>query len=237
MSLYERNKELGGQWNIAVAAPGKGEFAVFADYLRRSLDELGVPVTLGVELDKDKILGMKPDAVVVATGAVPAGLDVPGADGGNVVQSNHVFMDKAEVGDRVVVIGARFNAIEAAIMLAERGKRVSLVSRGRLGGKKGPEETFSFKALSRRLLELGIPQYLNTPVLEITEDSVIVSWEGEILHLDAETVVLAVGARSENALAQELKGLVPEVYKIGDAVSPRDAASATYDAARTAEKI
>jgi hypothetical protein len=49
--------------------------------------------------------------------------------------------------------------------------------------------------------------------------------------------VLAVGARSDNALAQELKGLVPEVYKIGDAVSPRDAASATYDAARIAEKI
>jgi len=237
VSLYERNKELGGQWNIAVAAPGKKEFALLTDHLKRSLDELGVPVTLGVELNKDKILDMKPDAVVVATGAVPAGLDVPGADGGNVVQSNDVFMDKAEVGDRVVVIGARFNAVEAAIMLAEQGKQVSMVSRGRLGGKKGPEETFSFKALSRRLLELGIPQYLNTPVLEITADSVVISWEGEILCLPADTVVLAVGARSENALAQELKGLVPEVYKIGDAVSPRDAASATYDAARTAEKI
>jgi 2,4-dienoyl-CoA reductase-like NADH-dependent reductase (Old Yellow Enzyme family)/thioredoxin reductase len=237
VSLYEKSSELGGQWNIAVAAPGKDEFSVFTDYLKRSLDKSGVPVNLGVELTKDKILEMKPDAVVVATGAIPAGLDVPGADVGNVVQSNDVFTGKTKVGDRVAVIGARFNAIEVAIMLAEQGKEVSLVSRGRLGGKKGPEETFSFKALSRRLLELGIPQYLNTPVLEIAENSVVISWEGEILYLPADTVVLAVGARSDSALVQELKDLVPEVYKIGDAVSPRDAASATYDAARIAEKI
>jgi 2,4-dienoyl-CoA reductase-like NADH-dependent reductase (Old Yellow Enzyme family)/thioredoxin reductase len=237
VSLYEKGNELGGQWNIAVAAPGKGEFAVFTDYLKRALDKSGVPVTLGTELTKDKILEMKPDAVVVATGAVPAGLDMPGATGSNVVQSNDVFTGKARVEGRVVVIGARFNAVEVAIMLAEQGKEVSLVSRGRLGGKKGPEETFSFKSLSRRLLELGIPQYLNTPVLEIIENSVVINWEGEVLYLPADTVVLAVGARSDNALAQELKGLVPEVYKIGDAVSPRDAASATYDAARIAEKI
>jgi pyruvate/2-oxoglutarate dehydrogenase complex dihydrolipoamide dehydrogenase (E3) component len=30
---------------------------------------------------------------------------------------------------------------------------------------------------------------------------------------------------------------VPEVYSIGDCVKPRDAASATYDAARVAQKI
>ena len=237
VSLYEKDKELGGQWNIAVAAPGKGEFAILTDYLKRSLDTSGVPVILGTELTRDKILEMKPDAVVVATGAVPAGLDVPGAAGSNVMQSNDVFTGKARVEGRVAVIGARFNAIEVAIMLAEQGKEVSLVSRGKLGGKKGPQETFSFKALSRRLLELGIPQYLNTPVLEIVEDSVVINWEGEILYLPADTVVLAVGAQSDNALAQELKDLVPEVYKIGDAVSPRDAASATHDAARIAEKI
>jgi len=46
-----------------------------------------------------------------------------------------------------------------------------------------------------------------------------------------------VGAQSESKLAQELKGLVPEVYSIGDCKKPRDAASATYSAARVAETI
>lgn len=237
VSLYEKASELGGQWNIAVAVPGKEGFANFTDYLKRSLDKADVPVTLGTEVTREQVLAMKPDAVVVATGAVPLELDIPGATGRNVVQSNDVFMGKVEAKGKVVVVGARFNAIEVAIMLAEQGKQVSIVSRGKLGGRKGPQNTFVFKTLARRLLELGIPLYLNTPVLEITEGSVIIGWEGEILFLPADTVILAVGAQSENKLAQELKGLVPEVYSIGDCEKPRDASSATFDAARVAEKI
>jgi len=237
VSLYEKSGELGGQWNIAAASPGKGEFAKITDYLKRLLYELKVPIKLNTEMTKDKILDLKPDAVVVATGALPLSLEVPGADGQNVVQSNDVLIGKTKPKGKVVVIGARFNAIETAILLAEHGEEVSLVSRGRLGGKKGPEETFTFKTLTRRLLELGIPLYLNSPVLEVTERSVVINWGGEIFHLPADTAVLAVGAKSENRLADELKGLIPEVYKIGDASSPRDAAKATYDAARVAERI
>jgi 2,4-dienoyl-CoA reductase-like NADH-dependent reductase (Old Yellow Enzyme family)/thioredoxin reductase len=237
VSLYEKSNQLGGQWNIAAAVPGKECFADFTDSLKRSMDKAGVPVILGTEVTKEQVLAMKPDAVVVATGAVPTGLDIPGATGKNVVQSNDVFMGKVEAKGKIVVVGARFNAIEVAIMLAEQGKQVSIVSRGKLGGRKGPENTFVFKTLARRLLELGIPTYLNTPVLEITEDSVAIGWEGEILFLPADTAILAIGAESDNSLATELKGLVPEVYSIGDCVKPRDAASATYDAARVAQKI
>lgn len=237
VSLYERDEQLGGQWNIAASVPGKERFNEFTQSLERSLESSGVKVSLGTGATKDMVLKMKPDAVVVATGAVPMGLDVPGVDSPHVVQSNDVFAGKVEVKGKVTVIGARFNAIEAAIMLAEQGKDVSLVSRGRLGGKKGPQNTFVFKMLVRQLLELGIPTYLNTPVLEITDKGVVTGWGEDIFYIPADTVVLAVGAQSVNNLADELKGEVPEVYKIGDAKSPRDAASATYDAARIAEKI
>ena len=237
VSLYESSGQLGGQWNIAAAVPGKEGFAALTGYLQRDIERLKVPVHLNTELAKDDILAMKPDAVVVATGAVPLEPEVPVAAGTHVVQSNDLFAGKAEAGGRCVVVGARFNAIEAAIMLAEQGKQVCLLSRGQLGGKKGPQNTFAFKTLARRLLQLGIPLYLNTPLLEIAEGSVAIQWQGEICYLPADTVVLAVGARPLNELAAELKGLVPEVYKIGDASSPRDAASATYDAARIAEKI
>lgn len=236
-SLYERSEQLGGQWNIAAASPGKKEFSRLIEYLKRSLYDMKVPVKLNVELTKGDVLKLKPDAVVLATGAEPMGLDVPGADSKHVIQSNDVLTGRLKTKGKVVVIGARFNAIETAIMLAERGEDVSMVSRGRLGGKRGPEETFTFKTLMRRLLELHVPLFLNSPILEITERSVVINWNGEIFYIPANTVVLAVGASSNNGLTKELKGLVPEVYAIGDAVSPRDAASATYDAARIAEKI
>jgi len=75
--------------------------------LKRSLDKANVQVALGANVTKEQVLAMKPDAVVVATGAVPLGLDIPGISNKNVVQSNDVFTGKAEVKGRTAVIGAR----------------------------------------------------------------------------------------------------------------------------------
>lgn len=237
VSLYEKNAELGGQWNIAAAMPGKKGYATFTDYLKRSLDKHGVPVTLDAEVTKERVLEMKPDVVVVATGAVPRGLDVPGATGHNVVQANDVIMGEAEAKGRVVVIGGRFIGMEVAIMLAEQGKEVSLVTLAGLSENGSKLERMTYRTLVRRLIALRVPLYLHTAALEITESSVVIGWGAEIFSLPADTVILAVGAQSENKLAQELEGVVPEVYPIGDCVAPRDAAAAVYQAARMAATV
>jgi len=44
VSLYEKSNELGGQWNIAAAVPGKECFADFTNILKRSLDKANVQV-------------------------------------------------------------------------------------------------------------------------------------------------------------------------------------------------
>lgn len=67
VSLYEKSNELGGQWNIAAAVPGKECFADFTNILKRSLDKANVQVALGANVTKEQVLAMKPDAVVVAT--------------------------------------------------------------------------------------------------------------------------------------------------------------------------
>jgi len=71
MSLYDRENELGGQWRLASKMPGKQDYASFINYLRGSLDRLGVPVAMGTEVTREQVLAMKPDVVIVATGAVP----------------------------------------------------------------------------------------------------------------------------------------------------------------------
>jgi hypothetical protein len=59
----------------------------------------------------------------------------------------------------------------------------------------------------------------------------------EIFSLPADTVILSVGMRSVNKLAQELQGVVPEVYMVGDCVRPRDASEVSYQAAKLAASI
>jgi len=237
VSLHEKDTELGGQWRIACGVPEKEGFAVFTDRLKRSLDRLGIPVVLGTEVTREQVLAVEPDAVVVATGAVPLELNVAGGMRRNVVQANDIIRGKVEVSGRVVVIGGRMLGMEVAIMLAQRGKEVTLVSRSGLGGRKGPDEKITYRALMRQLIDWRIPVYLNASVLEITEGSVILGLGTEIFSLPGDTVVLAIGVEPVDRLAEELEGVVSEVYMIGDCMQPGNAAQATFGAARLAAKI
>ena len=58
-----------------------------------------------------------------------------------------------------------------------------------------------------------------------------------IFPLPADTVILAVGMRPENKLAQELAGLVPRLYTLGDCVTPKDAAAVAVQAGQLAGLI
>ena len=237
VSLYEKSQRLGGQWCIACMIPGKQGFASFTDQLRRSLDRYEVPVVLGTEVTREHVLKMKPDIVVVATGAIPLRLDVPGATRPNVIQANDVLEEKAPVKGRVVVIGGRSLGMEVAIFLAEQGKEVTLVSRSRLGGKKGPDEKITHRALVRRLVDLRMPVYLNTTVLEITEGSIVVGMGDEVLSLPADTVVLAIGTEPVDTLVKETEDIVHNVYTVGDCVQPGNASQAIFGATRLALEI
>lgn len=237
VSLYEKKPELGGQWNVACATPGKESYATFTQYLKRFLDRYSVNITLNTEVTRELITQVRPDAVVVATGAVPVWLKVPGGAGKNVVQGHDVIEGKVKPEGKVVVVGGRFIGMEVAIWLAEQGREVSLVTRAGLGEDGIRLEKLSFKTLAGKLLDLHVPLYLNSTVMEITDRAVIFSMGGEIFTLPADTVILAVGMRSEDKLPQELEGVVTELYTVGDCVRPRDAAEVAYQAAKVAAQI
>jgi thioredoxin reductase len=240
VSLYERSRNLGGQWRVAARLQGKEDYGKFTEYLERQLHHLGVLLNLGVEVTKEDVMRIGPEAVIVATGGAPLALKVPGADGPNVVQAVDVIAGEAEVGSSAVVVGGGLLGMETALMLVERGAAVSLISDIGLGGRKGIEEHFVFRTLFKKLVDLRVPLYLHAPVLEITERGVILeaSRAGhEIVSIPAETVVLAAGTQPVNELAAELEGVVPEVYAVGDCKEPRSASAATYEAAQAALEL
>ncbi len=237
VSLYERESELGGQWNIACALPGKGGYAALTDYLKRWLTRHGVEMTLGTAVTRDMVLQRKPDAVVIATGAVPVGLNVPGIDLPHVIQGHDFIAGKAEARGRIVVVGGRFIGMEVAIWLKEQGKDVTIVTRAGLGENGIRLEEFTFKTLADRIVDLGIPMFLNSTVLEITDRAVVIPMKNRFFRIPADTVILSVGMRSENRLAAELDGSGIELHLVGDCMKPRDASAVSYQAARLAAAI
>lgn len=235
VELHERSGRLGGQWFIASRQKQKMEdYPRLLDYLVAGLAQAGVAVHLNSLVTADVVKTIAPDTVIVATGARPARLNVPGADGPNVVQANDLILGCVKPGSMVVVVGGRTLGLEIADQLADEVKKVTLVTRRQLG--RGIERNV-YLALRNRLIQKGVHLYPHSPVVAIKENGVYVAFNNDLVFLPAKTVVLAVGVQPENVPIRELETIVPEVHQIGDCVKPRDVMDAIREGAETARRV
>jgi hypothetical protein len=122
------------------------EYSSHANKLNQDIVQLSDDVTVidgHHRIHALKLLGCKkipvvlidyrsPDVVVLATGVVPFIPEIPGIDRDNVVLAEEVLAGKAQVGDRVVVVGGELVGCETAEFLADAGKKVTITRRGKL---------------------------------------------------------------------------------------------------------
>ncbi|MBI5967541.1 MAG: FAD-dependent oxidoreductase [Deltaproteobacteria bacterium] len=237
VKLYERSDRLGGQWNIAAVQPLKENYRYLVPFMEKGLERAKVKVILNKEVTLSFIKETNPDAVVVATGALSKTLEIPGAHSPHVVQANDVIMGNKGVGNPVIVIGGRLVGMETADALAEQDRQVFLVTEDKLGENGAPLERNIYRAMRDRLIRHGLYLFPDSPVVEILPNGVHIAYKHEIVFLKAETVVMAVGAVSNDALWQELKKEKMEAYAIGDCVEPRDAMEAIREGAEVGRMI
>lgn len=237
VSLYEKSGRLGGQWNIASLMEHKEHFGDFTRQLVDRLHRSGVQVILNRKVTAALVQKEKPDVVVVATGASSKSLDVPGSRKRHVVQAVDVLSGQAEVGQRVVVVGGRLLGMEIADMLARKGKKVVLVTKNRLGENGRPLERNLFITLKNRLADAGVTIYPRSLVFEISDTGVYIDCERELAYVEVDTVVLAVGAKSNDKMVENLRGVAGRMYVIGDCLEPRDAKDAVNEGATVGLQI
>jgi len=264
VSLCEKSQELGGWLNLAAIIPGREEIGGLVDYLVTQVKKLGVDVSLGVEVTPDLIEKGNPDVVIVATGSNPVVPDIIGIDRGNVVAANEVLAGNAETGKRVVIVGGSGVGCDVAIYLVKKGTvdaetclflagigavdldtMLSLNRRGtkhvtivemlpRIGRGIGISTRWT---IMRALREVGVSMVSSAKVERITDEGVIVEIDGEDKLIEADTVVIAVGHRSDDGLLEKLKAKLPEVHGIGDCIEPRTALEAIREAYDIAIRI
>ena len=236
VDLYEQSDRLGGQWVLASWSSEKPDFKTLIPFLTRGLDKAGVRVHLNTTVDRGLVSAQKPDAVVIAVGAVPRQLDLEAPDSGgpNVVQALDVIEGLAEVGQRAVVVGGRYVGMEAAITLAREGRHVSLIEA--LGLGHGTINRLG-AYLRNQMVEEGVYIYSHSPLLRLTSYGVDIANNGSLLMLKADTVVLAVGTTPREELGRDLQGLDLEVHAIGDCNGIADALKAISDGAEVGRLI
>jgi 2,4-dienoyl-CoA reductase-like NADH-dependent reductase (Old Yellow Enzyme family)/thioredoxin reductase len=245
VTLYEKRTELGGQFNLAAVAPTKQEMTRVIQYLSVQMKKAGVKVQLNTEVTPELVKKTEPDVVIVATGGEPFVPDIPGAKGNRIVTAHDVLAGKVTIRPgNVVVIGGGLVGCEVADLLADLGDNmpgtriaVTIVEMlEEIGLDIGGAGNRPL--LLQRLREKGVRILTSAKVKEFIEDGIVIVRGGkeEPIH-GADSIILAMGARSVDRLSGKIKNKVAEVYVIGDAKEPRRASEAIAEGAEVARNI
>jgi 2,4-dienoyl-CoA reductase (NADPH2) len=119
VTLFDRAREIGGQFNMAKRIPGKEEFHETLRYFGHRLDATGVEQRLGTEASVESLAGGGFDTVLLATGVMPRGLGIEGASHPKVLSYLDVLQGDKPVGAKVAIIGAGGIGFDVAEFLTE----------------------------------------------------------------------------------------------------------------------
>ena len=233
VSLYEEAQKLGGQLNLAAIPPKKQAFKEVIEYLSCQSEELGVKTCLEIKVTPSLVKTLAPDIVILATGALPITPQIPGIYQENVVSAWDILQDKAEAGDKALIIGGGQIGCEVASLLVDKGKKVTIVEMlDQFAGNMGRVSRWY---LLHKLTGAGVELLKNVTVTEIKGRDISIEANGNKDCLSGfDTIVFAVGSRPRNELETEIRGLVSEMHIVGDALQPRKALEAIYEGTKIA---
>ena len=236
VTLWEKGDALGGNLIPASTPDFKQDYRILINYLSTQIKKLGVATELKKEATLEQIQQMKPEVVFIATGSTPIIPEIPGVEKAKVVTAIDVLLNRKEAGESVVVIGGGLVGCETALYLAQKGKKLTIVET--LDSVARDMFEANRLHLLKLLADTNVEILTETSVAEITDDSVvIVNKYGKRSKLEADTVVLTVGFKSNRRLEEALKDKVPETHVIGDCVEPRKLLNAIWEGFLSARLI
>ncbi len=238
--LFEKTSALGGKSLSGAEIGGHAEYANVAHYLAREVASAGVDVRFGTSATSADILKLRPDAVVLATGATPVVPEI--ASDGSIQVYESIEATPADLSGKTVLMADEDGywwGAQCAEELARRGAHVVLLTRF--------YEPFRELPSVSRIAALRALDFAGCEVLALHEVAKIASRSILIRHYssgkersrsDIDAVLFVGPQRVNDALEQELKSAgVKDVHLIGDVYAPRRLRHAIFEGHQLGRKL
>lgn len=240
VTLYEAATQLGGQALLAQKLPGREEFGGIITNLSGELARADVSVITGTSMTVDQIYALKPDAVIIATGATPYIPEFDGRDESHVVTAWQVLSDEVNIGSTVVI--ADWRADWVGLGLAERlalsGSIVTLCTNAAMAGET--LQLYTRNHYVGRLHKLGVTIQTHARLYGVDSDTAYFQdtlTQDPIVLNNVDMVVLSLGHSAVDDLRAQFAGAPFSITSIGDCVTPRTAEEAVYEGFEAGRKV
>jgi 2,4-dienoyl-CoA reductase-like NADH-dependent reductase (Old Yellow Enzyme family) len=232
VTLCEAGAQLGGQVLLAQRLPGRAEFGGLVTNLEQELDKFGAEVRLNTRVDAALVSQLKPEAVIIGTGAKPFTPPIEGREEGHVVEAWDVLAAKARPGSRVLIADWRCDWVGMGLAekLARDGHHVRLAVNGLHAGQN--LQMYLRDLWAAKLHDLGVEIIPYARLFGVDRDTAYLAHivSNKPIICDAvDTVVMAFGHAPETRLEHELASLDLLIHRAGDCLSPRSAEEAIYE--------
>jgi 2,4-dienoyl-CoA reductase-like NADH-dependent reductase (Old Yellow Enzyme family)/thioredoxin reductase len=236
VTLYEKNGNLGGRFLLAAIPPKKQILKDFIDQLIRQLKKLPVKIILGKSFTLVSLRKGRPDVVIVATGGKPFFPPIDGIQKSKAISVEDALSGSIPLGRKILVVGGGGIGAEVADYLSENGKEVTLIEmrEGIALDLVGHLQHF----LNVRLKAKGVHILTSTKAIRFEKEGLWVEDPQGSKKLEGfDSMVIALGSVPNDELVESLKGKVPEVYVVGDALKAREVMEAVLEGEEIALKI
>jgi hypothetical protein len=235
--------------------PTRGEWQTAIDNLARDLKSAGVDVLLNTKAAGSTLRSLTPDVVVCATGAQyektglsayrPDRESIPGHAQDNVrdVASavHSALADPRSLGTKVLILDetAAFLPFGLAEVLANAGAAVEVVTPHMFAAEdvfRTSEMPFLFDRLAK--LDVRITAQQTIDRIESDQAEIRGIWGGNTRTVSGvSTFVIAVSRAPNDELYEEIRPLLKDVRRVGDALAPRRTAEVIYEGEKLGREL
>lgn len=212
--LFEKNKKLGGQLNLAEKPPFREGISLLKNHLINQASNQKIIIKLGTELTPKIIEKEKPDYTILATGSTAIRPPINGIDYPNVILAEDILSKKKRLKKKIIIAGGGCQGAQIADYLSSLRHQITIVELSEHIALEMPGEEKAL--LIKRLADKKVKIHTSTKIIKLNPDGVIIAKGKGKTKLKSDHIVICFGRKSDQQLFNQIKTKYKNIFNIGD---------------------